>query len=191
MKNFIKVFALAVLLVAVQACGTKIEKSTEAETAVEANQKTALSAAEERRATLLKDAAVLLEKRKLEQAKLVHTSPTYVDLQGGVVYRKAEVDPSFIGGDDAMMKFLRDNVVFPKQAEKDELEGTVFVDFIIGSDGVVREIEVTDATSTAVDQSFRNEAVRVVASMPRWSPGRQNDKPVNVKYSIPITFQMI
>ena len=192
MNTSIKIFALATVLLLAQACGSKIEKSAEEVEAVEAAaEKTAALGVEERRAQIEKDMALLIEKRKVAREKLVLTTPSYIDLQGNMVYHRAEVNPSFVGGDKAMMEYLRDNVVYPNAAMQDNLEGTVFVDFVVGTDGVVRGIEVTDATSSAVDQSFRNEAIRVVQSMPKWLPGRQNDKPVNVQFSIPITFQMI
>ena len=192
MNTSIKILALATVLLLAQACGSKIEKSTEEAKAVEATaEKTAALSVEERRAQIEKDMALLIEKRKVAREKLAIATPTYIDPSGNTVYHSVEVNPSFIGGDKAMMEFLRDNVVYPKAAMQDNLEGTVFVDFVVGTDGVVRGIEVTDATSTAVDQSFRNEAIRVVQSMPKWLPGRQNDKPVNVQFSIPITFQMI
>jgi TonB family protein len=192
MKKNIKVFALIAVLFSAQACGSKIEKSSE-ETVAEATpgKTVSLSSVEQRRAFIKKDSATIAEKRLARWIEMATKTPTYTTPKGTVVYHKAEVNPSFVGGDQAMRKYLRDNIVYPEQAQKDELEGAVFVDFVVGVDGVVSDIEVTDATSADVDQAFRNEAIRVVGSMPKWTPGRQNDKPVNVKYSIPITFQII
>lgn len=56
--------------------------------------------------------------------------------------------------------------------------------------GSVREVEVKESTSEAVDQSFRTEAVRVVTAMPKWVPGHQRGKAANVKFSLPNTFQL-
>jgi len=192
MKKNIKVFALIGVLFLAQSCGTKTDKSSE-ETKVEVTptETVNLSSMEQRRAFIKKDSAMIAEKRMKAWNEMYAKTPTYTNPTGTVIYRKAEVNPVFVGGDRAMRKFLRDNIVYPEQAEKDELEGAVFVDFVVGVDGSVSNIEVTDATSADVDQAFRNEAVRVVGSMPKWTPGRQNDKPVNVKYSIPITFQII
>ena len=89
------------------------------------------------------------------------------------------------------MKYLNDNIVFPKDAEEKGLEGTVYVDFVIAASGSVREVTVTDAVGEDVDQSFRDEAVRVVTSMPKWTAGRQNGKAVDVNFSLPITFHLL
>ena len=87
-----------------------------------------------------------------------------------------------------MHKYLKDNLEFPPSAEDKGSEGTVYVDFIVGSDGVVREATATSYTYDEVDPAFQTEALRVVNSMPRWIPGRQHGKPVDVKFSVPITF---
>jgi len=89
------------------------------------------------------------------------------------------------------MKYLQDNTNFPKDAEKKGLEATVFVDFIVGANGVVREVGVTDTPGEEVETSFRVEAIRVVSTMPKWIPGRQRGKSVPVRFSLPIAFQII
>ena len=89
-----------------------------------------------------------------------------------------------------MMKYLNDNMTYPKDAEEKGVEGNVFVDFIVAADGSVREAAVTDAPGEEVDQSLRNEAIRVVTGMPKWVPGRQRGKAVDVKFSLPVTFLM-
>ena len=192
MKNKTKIYTLIALLFLVQACGSQNESSSEKTTAVEKDaQLGGVATAEERRVMHKKDSALIAEKRLKAWNEMVALTPTYTNLRGTVIYHKAEVSPSYVGGNQAMMKYLRGNVNYPEQAEKDGLEGTVFVDFIVGWDGTVRDIEVTNATSTDVDQAFREEAVRLVSSMPKWEPGSQNDKPVNVKYSIPISFRIM
>ncbi|MDZ7646165.1 MAG: energy transducer TonB [Cytophagales bacterium] len=105
-----------------------------------------------------------------------------------MVYYQTETAPSFVGGDKAMNQFLEDNLQYPVGAEFEDLEGTVFVDFIVSADGSVRDSEVTSYTYDNVDPAFSEEALRVVKMMPPWTPGRQNGAPVDVKFSIPITF---
>ncbi len=190
MKKSLNSIALALVLIVVQACGPKSEKADE-ETAVKSPAPTAtveLTTAE-KRARLDKDIALWEEKRRVSLEELAKLSPTYTDAKGKIVFNKAEVEPTFIGGRNALVKYLEDNLVYPQDAKERGLEGAVFVDFIVSADGVVREVVATDATSGEVDQSFRSEAVRVVSSMPKWTPGRQHGKPVDVKYSLPITFQ--
>ncbi|MEQ9378673.1 MAG: energy transducer TonB [Imperialibacter sp.] len=192
MKKNIKVFALIAVLFLAQSCGTKTDKSSEeSKVKVTPAETVNLSSIEQRRAFIKKDSAMIAEKRMKAWNEMYAKTPTYTNPTGTVIYRKAEVNPVFTGGDKAMRKYLRDNIVYPAQAQKDELEGAVFVDFVVGADGTVSDVEVTDATSADVNQAFRNEAFRVVSSMPKWTPGLQNNKPVNVKYSIPITFQII
>ncbi len=74
--------------------------------------------------------------------------------------------------------------------QNDQVEGTVFVDFVVGAGGAVRDAEVTEATNDAAKQAFSEEAIRVVSSMPAWTPGTQRGKPVDVRVSLPITFQL-
>ena len=116
-------------------------------------------------------------------------TPTYKDEKGNIIYNRAEVEPVFGDGRNSLSKYLNENLIYPEEAKKNGLEGTVFVDFIVAANGSVREAVVSDATSSEVDQQFRNEAIRVVNAMPNWTPGLQHEKPVDVKFSLPITFQ--
>jgi TonB family protein len=126
--------------------------------------------------------------RKMELADLIAISPYYKNANGKTVYYKAEVDPSYIGGMDAMKDFLKENLTYPDAAEDDALEGTVFVDFVVAENGKVTEVTATSNTYGDADALFSAEALRVVNLMPDWEPGRQNGQAVDVKYSVPITF---
>jgi protein TonB len=192
MKKSLNIVAMAVVLMVAQACVSKSDKANEESVTVEtpvAKTEVVLTTAE-RRAKLENDIAVWEENKRVAIAELAKMTPTYTDAKGIVVFNKAEVEPMFSGGKEAMMKYLNDNIVFPLDAKDKGLEGAVFVDFVIGADGAVRDVVVTDATNEGVDQSFRNEAVRVVAGMPKWVPGRQHGKAVDVKYSLPVVFQI-
>lgn len=191
MKNYWNVLFLAGGLIVAQACTSKSEKKTDdflTETTDEADQ--ALSTKAENRARIEKDRVERLERRRLALEERAKNEISYTNLAGGKVYYKSEIAPMFVGGDKAMMEYLRDNIQFPEDASKKGLEGTVFVDFVVDQNGVVRDAEVTEATNDEVDQSFRNEALRLVNSMPNWTPGRQNGDAVDVKFSIPLTFQL-
>lgn len=170
-----------------QACGHKTEKNEELAVA-ETPAVTVVLTAAEKRASAEKARVELAEQRRLEFAELSKTTPYYTLANGEVVYNKAETSPSYTGGEAAMHKYLKDNLEFPPSAEDKGSEGTVYVDFIVGSDGVVREATATSYTYDEVDPAFQTEALRVVNSMPRWIPGRQHGKPVDVKFSVPITF---
>jgi TonB family protein len=196
MKKILIMVLVAFIVGLLQSCGTKTAENNDIVSTHEDSVANGLSPKEnkltlvEKRIQLQKQTAMREERRRLaleEQAKL---NPTFVDSNGKVVYNKAEVDPSFTGGKEAMMKYLNDNIQYPQDAQEEELEGTVFVDFIVTSEGNVHEVGVTDAPGEEVDQRFRDEAIRVVSAMPKWIPGMQRGKPVAVKYSLPISFQI-
>lgn len=191
MKNILTFATLAFMLFAIQACGTKSEKEKENDAVVVGDAPASQTLTnEQKREKLEKEIADWEEKRRNALTELSKLNPTYVDPSGKVIYIKTEVEPAFDGGEEAMMKYLRDNLSYPQEARDKEQEGTVFVDFIVEQDGTVREAIVTDDTSVDVDQSFRDEAIRVVNAMPKWVPGRQNGKAVDVKFSLPITFRI-
>ncbi len=189
MKTILNFFALAIVLVFAQMCRSKSEKETEAYANAPVENVVELTVAE-RREKVEAQRLAQAERRRIQFEERFKNAPYYTDSKGVIIYNKAEVDPSFVGGNTAMMKYLKDNLVFPKEAQDKGLEGTVFVDFIVMANGTVREVVVTDESDFDIDQSFRNEAIRVVTSMPKWAAGRQNGKAVDVNFSLPITFQL-
>jgi len=197
MKTIVNIFLLAVVLLVAQACSTKSEtKESATDAEITAEQATAdqakadETALAERRATLEKQRLAREEKRRLANEELAKTTPFFTTKDGKIIYNKAEVDPKYVGGEKAMMGYLRDNLLYPKEADDKGLEGTVFVDFVVAADGTVGAVEIMNEPGEEVDESLRTEAIRVVSSMPKWEPGRQRGKAVDVKYSLPITFQM-
>ncbi len=98
----------------------------------------------------------------------------------------AEVMPEFPGGQRALIDFLSKNVKYPLLARENGITGKVFVSFVIDETGNILNVELI----RGVDPSLDKEAIRVVASMPRWQPGMQAGKWVKVKYSVPINFQL-
>lgn len=196
MKIFTNVLFLSAVILIAQACSPKAGENEKALVKVEEPSKvTKMSSTDMDKKKKHDDLAQLTreraEKLKLQREELAIKSPTFKDQDGEVIYNKAEVDPVYIGGHEAMMVYLRDNIKFPREAEENGTEGTVFVDFVVSKNGNVRMVEITDATSEEANLAFRDEAYRVVSSMPKWSAGRQHNEPVSVKFSIPITFQVI
>lgn len=94
--------------------------------------------------------------------------------------------PEFPGGPQAMMVYLMKNVNYPKTAFDANVQGRVIAQFVVDKEGVIRGVHVVKSVDPALDA----EAVRVINSMPKWKPGRQNGKVVNVKYTIPVNFQL-
>lgn len=102
------------------------------------------------------------------------------------VFTVVEVMPEFPGGQGALLKFLATNVRYPESAVKNGIEGRVSSSFVVGKDGAISEAEVIRGVSPELNE----EALRVINSMPVWSPGKQRGKAVNVKYTVPVTFRL-
>lgn len=102
------------------------------------------------------------------------------------VYTTAEQMPSFPGGKDAMSKYIRKHLRYPKTAMKNAVHGKVVVRFVVEKDG-----SITNATIiNSLDPDCDKEALRVINAMPKWDPGMQNGAFVAVYYNLPITFAM-
>lgn len=102
------------------------------------------------------------------------------------VFDVVEDMPQYPGGMQAMMKFLIENISYPKDAQEKKISGRVLVNFVVEKDGSISNVE----TVKSVFPSLDDEAVRVVKSMPNWKPGKQNGKVVRVKYTLPISFSL-
>ena len=121
--------------------------------------------------------------------------------QGDIVTMEGEVDqdqakeeafdvveemPEFPGGPKALMDYLMANVKYPKTAFDADIQGRVIAQFVVDKEGTVRDAHVVKSVDPALDA----EALRVINNMPKWRPGRQNGKVVNVKYTIPVSFSL-
>ena len=102
------------------------------------------------------------------------------------VFDMVEQAPQFPGGPAELMAYLSKNIRYPVIAQENGISGRVICQFVVGSDGSVRDIKVM----RGVDPSLDKEAVRVIQSMPKWIPGRQNGKAVSVRYTLPVTFRL-
>ncbi|GAA4455941.1 TonB family protein [Rurimicrobium arvi] len=100
------------------------------------------------------------------------------------IFKVVEQMPEFPGGEDALYKFLQDNVQYPPKATNAGKEGTVSVKFVVNEDGSISNVEVARPIGFDMDE----EAIRVVKKMPKWKPGKQNGKAVKVYYRVPIRF---
>ena len=102
------------------------------------------------------------------------------------IYDKVEELPAFPGGEVALMRFLSDNMKYPKVARESGIQGRVVVQFVVGSDGSIGNAKVI----RSIDPYLDKEALRVVGIMPRWKPGMQKGKPVSVQYTMPLMFRL-
>ena len=94
--------------------------------------------------------------------------------------------PGFPGGMFAMIQYLSNNIQYPEQAKEGGIEGRVIVSFLVDKEGLIKDAQIEESVNPELDA----EAIRVVSDMPRWTPGKQHGEPVDVKYSIPINFQL-
>ncbi|MFN3951725.1 MAG: TonB family protein [Thermaurantimonas sp.] len=109
-----------------------------------------------------------------------------VETDDNTVFTLVEVKPEFPGGRAALMKYLAENIRYPRLARELNIQGTVIIQFTVDRNGMIRDVAVARGIGGGCDE----EAVRVVENMPPWTPGRQNDRPVNVRYSLPIRFEL-
>lgn len=107
--------------------------------------------------------------------------------EGEEVYEVVEIMPEFPGGINSLMSYLGMNIVYPKEAIKENHEGRTLVSFVVTKDGSINNITVLKSSNYP---ELDNEALRVVKSMPKWSPGKNKGKVVNVRYTIPIQFKI-
>ena len=100
------------------------------------------------------------------------------------VFLIVEQMPEFPGGDEALRKYLATSVKYPVIAQENGIQGRVFVAFVVDKNGNVTNVRV----ARPFDPNLDKEAVRVVQSMPKWTPGKQRGKAVKVSYTVPINF---
>ncbi len=94
--------------------------------------------------------------------------------------------PQFPGGAPALLEFLSKNIRYPKEAFESNVQGRVLATFVVEKDGSISETKVVKAVDPMLDE----EAIRVLNSMPNWTPGKQSGKAVRVKYTVPINFRL-
>lgn len=108
------------------------------------------------------------------------------DVEKKQVYTTVEIMPAFPGGDAALKKFISDNLKYPEQSKNNKIAGTVYIRFVIGKNGKLKNIKVIKGVNKELDA----EALRVVKMMPAWSAGRQGGKAVEVEYNLPVKFSL-
>ena len=102
------------------------------------------------------------------------------------IFQVVEDDPQFPGGIQELMKYLQKNIKYPSICQEQGIQGRVIVQFVVEKDGSIADVQVIKAVNPYLDK----EAVRVVSTMPKWSPGKQRGKPVRVRFTLPVTFRL-
>ena len=113
--------------------------------------------------------------------------PPKQEAEQNKVFDVVEQQPQFPGGMGALNQWLGSNIKYPAMAAENGIEGRVIVQFVVERDGSVSGVHVV----RGVDSSLDKEAIRVVAQMPKWIPGKQNGSAVRVKYTVPVTFRLL
>ncbi len=111
---------------------------------------------------------------------------TEEDIPEETIYNPS-IKPHFPGGISALQKYIAVNTQYPELAKQNGIEGTVYIQFQITKTGKVGIVKVLNKN---VDEILQKEAVRVIKSLPEFKPGIQNGKPVNVWFSIPVSFKL-
>jgi len=105
-----------------------------------------------------------------------------------ILFHVIEDKPMFMGGDPDVefQRWVNSRIIYPPVAAENGIQGRVFVEFVIDTDGSLTDIRVT----RSADPLLETEALRVLRQSPRWTPGRQRDRPVKVRYSFPFLFRL-
>ena len=102
------------------------------------------------------------------------------------VFFIVEEMPQYPGGEDALRKFINDAVEYPEVASEKGIQGRVYVTFVVSDNGEVKNVRLARGVAPSLDE----EALRVISSMPKWKPGKQRGKSVNVSFTVPINFTL-
>lgn len=102
------------------------------------------------------------------------------------IFQVVEQDPEFPGGVEALYKFVQQNIKYPQLAKENNITGRVFVQFVVEKDGSVSNVRA----ARDIGGGCGAEAVRVVKSMPKWTPGKQRGKAVRAAYTLPVNFNL-
>jgi protein TonB len=97
-----------------------------------------------------------------------------------------EKQPEFPGGEENLKKFLSDNVQYPQLAKENGIEGTVVVSFVVRKNGKLSDIKVVKSLGSGCDE----QAIAAIKAMPRWIPGEQSGRKVDVRFNLPIVFKI-
>jgi len=102
------------------------------------------------------------------------------------IFSVVESMPEFKGGSGELYNYLSNNIKYPVMAKESGIQGKVYVTFVVERDGSVTDVKLLRGIGGGCDE----EAIRVVSSMPKWTPGKQRGKPVRVQYNLPVRFTL-
>lgn len=103
------------------------------------------------------------------------------------IFTLVEQMPEYPGGQEALIKFISQNLKYPESAKEAGISGTVYVSFIVSEKGNIESVKAISSVHELLDK----EAIRVVKEMPSWKPGIQKGKPVKVQFTLPLKFTLL
>jgi len=163
--------------------------SSNAQTIVNSAKKalsTAKSTVTGTKSIVVNETNVVAETKNESQEPLLATIQDVKQTDNSKVYTVVEKMPQFPGGDAALIKFISNNLKYPKTSFINNIQGKVILRFVVSETGKVRDAEVV----RSLDADCDKEAIRVMNSLPDFIPGEQNGKKVSVWYTLPITFKL-
>jgi protein TonB len=114
-------------------------------------------------------------------------APPAEDEDDKVIFKVVEKMPEFPGGAEKLNKYLSEQIRYPYIAIENGIQGRVICQFTVFKDGSIGDIEVV---KSGPHESLNKEAVRVIGTMPKWTPGQQRNKAVNCKFTLPVVFRL-
>lgn len=102
------------------------------------------------------------------------------------IYIKADINPSFPGGDNALLRYIKENMQYPTRDREDNAQGKAFVRFVVEKDGSISNVKALSAPSTTMAM----EAERLVKNMPKWTPGIVFTRVARVQFTIAVPFTL-
>ncbi len=169
---------------------------------VAAKKKTPEMANDDKEKVLYQDrmAEILKRKMQMEKEKAAKASEARPEANhnqerySNIVFNVAEVMPEYPGGMKELMGYLANSLKFPEIAKEEDVAARVIVQFVIGKDGSVNDVNTVHVSSEKkisekCKQALISESERAVSNMPNWTPGKQNGEDVAVKYTLPITYR--
>ena len=127
---------------------------------------------------------MLENKKSANNASLPNPPPPPASGKDDEVLQVVQQQPTFPGGNSALMRFINSNIRYPAAARRANVQGMVFMTFVVGKDGQVQNASVLKGIGFGCDE----EALRIMSAMPKWNPGKHKGKLVAVKYNLPIKF---
>lgn len=124
--------------------------------------------------------------KNYDSQKSTYDSQKLIAESSDEVLKVAEIMPEYPGGMSELFKFMGNNIKYPEQAKKENVEGKVYVSFTIEKDGSITNIHILNGIGGGCDE----ESIRVVNKMPNWTPGENNGQKVRVEYTLPINYKL-